>query len=537
MDMVKQPTVVAALLIAMLAAGCQRADTPAENPPAKYAAASTKAGAAAPSRTQLRAAKTQTGTAAGNRYGTLQFVPCTLSSGSAAGNIEAQCASLRVPENPAAPTGRRIELKIAWLESDAGAGSKPDPVFFIVGGPGQSATQVAAIVDMGLHEVRKQRDIFLVDQRGTGGSHPLECRDAAGKPLTLDNSSAATAEQLTDYARQCAQGLRNDADPRYFTTRQAIGDLDAVRAALGVQSINLIGGSYGTRVAQHYATRYPQHTRSVVLDGVAPNDLVIGGEFARTFEDAIALQASQCRKEAACAKRFPVDTRTQLRQAVERLRQAPVAVDYRDPRTGELHHEQVTADTVVGLAFGFSYAPETASLLPLVLDEAAAGRYASLMALAQMSASDMSDRMNRAMQWSVLCSEDAGRYTPTAGKDATLLGAAVAQMFFAPCKAWPALPAPAADAAPFTSNVPVLLLSGELDPVTPPRYAERVLPGLPNGRHLVAPGQGHGVFRLGRMPKLLGQFLQTTDAKALEARCVDSLNSVPAFTSFNGWEP
>ncbi|KER85937.1 alpha/beta hydrolase [Xanthomonas arboricola] len=532
MNMVKQPTLVAALLIALLATGCQPAEKSAEN-----AVAAPKAGAATPGTAQPQAAKPQTGTAAGNRYGTLQFAPCTLSSGSAAGNIEAQCASLRVPENPAAPTGRSIDLKIAWLESDAGAGSTPDPVFFIAGGPGQSATQVAAIVDMGLHEVRKRRDIFLVDQRGTGGSHPLACRDAAGKPLVLENSSAATAEQLTDYARQCAQGLRNDADPRYFTTSEAIGDLDAVRAALGVQTLNLIGGSYGTRVAQHYAARYPQHTRTLVIDGVAPNDLVIGGEFARTFEDAIALQATQCRKDAACAKRFPVDTRTQLRQVVERLRQAPVAVDYRDPRTGELHHEQVTADTVVGLAFGFSYVPQTASLLPLVLDEAAAGRYASLMALAQMSASDMSDQMNRPMQWSVLCSEDAGRYTPPAGKDDTLLGAEVAQMFFAPCKAWPTKPTPAADAAPFKSNLPVLLLSGELDPVTPPRYAERVLQGLPNGRHLVAPGQGHGVFRLGCMPKVLGQFLQTANAKALDAQCVASLNNVPAFTSFNGWEP
>ncbi|MEA9758635.1 alpha/beta hydrolase [Xanthomonas campestris pv. raphani] len=512
---VRTMTLVLALAVAL--GGCQRAGEGA-------VVATGKAQAAA-------------STVAGNAYGRLQFSPCTLSSGSAAGNIEAQCAQLQVPENPAAPNGRKLALKIAWLESDAGASHAPDPVFFIAGGPGQSATQVAAIVDMGLREVRKQRDIFLVDQRGTGGSHPLECRDADGTPLVLENDSAATAEQLSAYAARCAAGLRNDADPRYFTTSEAIGDLDAVREALGAQQINLIGGSYGTRVAQQYAARYPQHTRTVVLDGVAPNDLVIGGEFARTFEDAIALQTTQCKAQPACAKRFPVDTRTQLRQVVERLRQAPVAVDYRDPRTGELHHQEVNADTVAGLAFGFSYAPETASLLPLVLDEAAAGRYASLMALAQMSGSDMADQMNRPMQWSVLCSEDAGRYRAPAAQDDTLLGAQVAEMFFAACKTWPSKPTPAAAFAPFRSTLPVLLLSGQLDPVTPPRYAARVLQGLPNGRHLIAPGQSHGVFRLGCMPKVLGQFLQTADAKGLDARCVDSLTDVPAFTSFNGWEP
>ncbi|KIQ24989.1 alpha/beta hydrolase [Xanthomonas campestris] len=512
---VRTMTLVLALAVAL--GGCQRAGEGA-------VVATGKAQAAA-------------STLAGNAYGRLQFSPCTLSSGSAAGNIEAQCAQLQVPENPAAPNGRKLALKIAWLESDAGASHAPDPVFFIAGGPGQSATQVAAIVDMGLREVRKQRDIFLVDQRGTGGSHPLECRDADGTPLALENDNAATAEQLSAYAARCAAGLRNDADPRYFTTSEAIGDLDAVREALGAQQINLIGGSYGTRVAQQYAARYPQHTRTVVLDGVAPNDLVIGGEFARTFEDAIALQTTQCKAQPACAKRFPVDTRTQLRQVVERLRQAPVAVDYRDPRTGELHHQEVNADTVAGLAFGFSYAPETASLLPLVLDEAAAGRYASLMALAQMSGSDMADQMNRPMQWSVLCSEDAGRYRAPAAQDDTLLGAQVAEMFFAACKTWPSKPTPAAAFAPFRSTLQVLLLSGQLDPVTPPRYAARVLQGLPNGRHLIAPGQSHGVFRLGCMPKVLGQFLQTADAKGLDARCVDSLTDVPAFTSFNGWEP
>ncbi|KFA25869.1 alpha/beta hydrolase [Xanthomonas vasicola] len=533
MTMVKQSTVVAAVLIAMLAAGCQRAAAPAAANDVAGKSTATAPGTTA----QQPAASSPPGSAAGNRYGTLLFTPCTLSAGGAAGNIEAQCATLRVPENPAAPSGRSIALKIAWLESEAGGGSAPDPVFFIAGGPGQSATEVGAIVDMGLHEVRKQRDIFLVDQRGTGGSHPLECRDAAGKPLALDNISEATAEHLTAYAARCADGLRNDADPRYYTTSEAIGDLDAVRAALGVQSLNLIGASYGTRVAQHYAARYPQHTRTVVIDGVAPNDLVIGGEFARTFEDAIALQSAQCRQQPACAKRFPVDTATQLRQVVERLRQAPVTVDYSDPRTGALRHEQVTADTVAGLAFGFSYAPETASLLPLVLDEAAAGRYASLMALAQMSASGMSDQMNRLMQWSVLCSEDAGRYHAPDQKEATLLGNEVAEMFFAPCKVWPSKPAPAAASAPFRSTLPVLLLSGQLDPVTPPRYAERVLQGLPNGRHVIAPGQGHGVFRLGCMPKVLSQFMQTADVKTLDTTCVASLNTVPAFTSFNGWEP
>ncbi|APP75682.1 alpha/beta hydrolase [Xanthomonas vesicatoria ATCC 35937] len=519
--MLKHVTMVAALLGALLAAGCERTQAPA----AEKADAAASVAAATPP-----AATPSPGSAAGHHYGGLQFMPCTLSSGSAAGNIEAQCAQLQVAENPAAPKGRQIALKIAWLESDAGGGTTQDPVFFIAGGPGQSATEVSAIAAAALREVRKTRDIILVDQRGTGGSHPLRCDHTDGTPLQAEISS--NPEAMLAYVRQCALALSAYADPRYYTTAEAIGDLDAVRAALGVPQIDLVGVSYGTRVAQHYARRYPSHTRAIVLDGVAPSDLVISGEFARTFEDALTLQAAQCRSNPACHARFPTEVRAQLRSIMERLRKESPEVDYRDLRTNAVKRDRVTADAVIGLAFMFSYAPQSAALLPLVLDEAAAGRYAPLMALSHM---DM--QINQPMQWSVVCAEDADRYRPSAAQQALLLGDEVPRSVFAACPVWPTGKRAADFTAPLRSQVPALLLSGQLDPVTPPRYAEVVLKGLPNGRHLVAPRQGHSVMALGCMPKLMAQFLESTDARALDTRCVADLSAVPAFTSFNGWEP
>ena len=471
------------------------------------------------------------------RYGTLEFRPCTLTHPQASGNVQAQCATLTVAENPAASPSRPIDLKIAWLEADNEGAHAPDPVFFIAGGPGQSATESASLIVPALADVRKQRDVFLVDQRGTGGSHPLTCTDAHGQPLPAPDDLDASAATITDYARRCAASLRGRADPRFYTTTEAVGDLDAVRAALGVAQINLLGVSYGTRVVQHYAAAYPQHTRTIVIDGVVPNDLVVGGEFATTFEDAIGLQAQQCRATPACAHRFPIDAREQLRRVMARLRQAPVAVEYRHPGTWQIEHGQVTADTVTGLAFAFSYAPQTASLLPLILDEAAQGRYGPLMSLAGLVNRALGDSMNQAMQWSVICAEDADRYRPPSGAQQTLFGPEVARMFFAACPAWPAGHRPAGFTDPLRSPVPALLLSGALDPVTPPRYAERVLAGLPNGRHLVAPGQGHNVMALGCIPKLISQFIDQGDARSLDARCIGTLNRVPAFTSFNGWEP
>ncbi|HBK45926.1 MAG TPA: alpha/beta hydrolase [Xanthomonadaceae bacterium] len=473
----------------------------------------------------------------GRSYGTLRFQPCTLTSPVASGNVQAQCAQLQVAENPAAPDRRRIALKIAWLEAGSDASADAEPVFFIAGGPGQSATESASLVEAALREVRRKRDIFLVDQRGTGGSHPLACTDAQGKPLAEPDEQQASVEALADYARRCAASLQGRADPRYYTTTEAIADLDAVRAALGVERINLIGVSYGTRVAQQYAKRYPAHARALVLDGVAPNDLVVGGEFAGTFEDAIRLQSEQCRETPACARRFPTDTREQLRTVMQRLRQAPVEVEYRSPGTGEVAHGTITADSVTSLAFAFSYAPQTASLLPLTLDEAAHGRYAPLMSMVELASRQMGGQMNRAMQWSVICAEDADRYRAPDGAQGTLLGPDVARMFFAACPRWPTGARPAGFTAPLKSPLPVLLLSGQLDPVTPPRYAEQVLRDLPNGRHVVAPGQGHNVMAAGCIPKLMGQFIDNGDARSLDVACVGTLTSVPAFTSFNGWEP
>ena len=470
-------------------------------------------------------------------YGTIGFEPCTLSTAMVQQSIDAQCAKFDVPENPAEPKGRRIALNIAWLPADDRAGGTADPVFFLAGGPGQAATEYAALLDQSLRPVRKTRDIVLIDQRGTGKLSPLVCRDANGQELALPDDVTAGADAIADYAGRCAQSLAGKADPRLYTTTIAVQDLDTVRRALGVDKINLIGVSYGTRVAQQYAARFPQHTRSIVLDGVAPNKLVVGGEFARTFERALELQVAQCQQLPSCKQRFANDLRTQLRSVKERLAQAPVEVEYRDPATAELKRDTLTADTVVGLTHQFSYMPQMASLLPVVIDEADQGRYAQLMALSQMMSRQVGGQMSRPMQWSVICAEDADRYRADPADAGTVLGSDVATAFFAACRTWPHGTRPDGFNQPLRSNVPALLLSGEIDPVTPPSYGEQVLKGLPNGRHLMLRGQGHNVSGTGCLPKLIGQFVESADAKKLDATCLDTIGYVPPFTGFNGWEP
>lgn len=470
-------------------------------------------------------------------YGRIAFEPCSLASPFATDSIAAHCATFVVAENPAAPNGRKIRLNLAWLPATEEGAASEDPVFFLAGGPGQAATEHAATVAATLRDVRKHRHVVLLDQRGTGKLSPLACRDESDQDITPTETEGASAEAIAGFAARCAQAITGTADPRHYTTTEAVGDLEAVRAALGADTLNLVGVSYGTRVAQQYAARHPQHTRTLVLDGVAPNTLVVGGEFARTFDRALALQSENCRKLPGCRARFGTDLRTQLGNLKARLAAAPVEVEYRDPGTGENHRDTLTADTVVGLTHIFSYLPQMASLLPMVIDEADRGRYAPLMALAKMMERDVEGQLTRGMQWSVLCAEDADRYRADPAETATVLGDDMAETFFAACRSWPRGQRPADFNRPLQSQVPALLLSGEIDPVTPPAYGDAVLKGLPNGRHLVLRGQGHNVSGIGCLPKLIGQFLDSADAKALDADCLAPIGYVPPFTSFNGWEP
>lgn len=462
--------------------------------------------------------------------GSLEFEPCSLSAPFSGGAVAAQCTTLRVPENPAAPTGRKIGLKIAWVPAEREDAAEPDPVMMLAGGPGQSALESYPQTVAAFAETHKKRHIILVDQRGTGGSNALTCKEA------FDETGLPSPEAARGYTQRCLAALSRHADPRFYTTAEAIQDLDAVRLAIGARQVNLVGISYGTRVAQQYAAKYPASTRTIMLDSVAPNSLVLGNEFARNLEDALDLQFALCAKTPTCAQRLG-DPRGKLRALMAKLEADPPLVSYRDGMTGESRQEKLTPALVVGLVRMYAYMPLASSLLPLQLNKAANGRYDGLMALSKMLGEQMSESIALGMQLSVICSEDGSELKANPADAGTLLGNDFAGYLTAQCAIWPKGMRPADFRAPLRTNVPALLLSGEFDPVTPPRYGDAVAKTLPNGLHLVLRGQGHNVIGAGCMPRLMAQFIDTADAKKLDGKCLAKLPYTPPFTGFYGWEP
>ena len=464
--------------------------------PADAAAAASAAGAtaaAADSAAPAKPARAADAPPAQPRmYGRIAFTPCTLAPQFGQMSVEAQCGSYEVAENPAQPDGRRIKLNIAWVAPDDDAEVAPDPVFLLAGGPGQAATEVYPQTAAAFRDIVKHRNVVLVDQRGTGKSNPLQCDD----DTDLDASSPAAVRAATE---RCRDALSKSADLRFYTTTDAVRDLDEVRQALGVAQVNLLGISYGTRVAQQYAMRHPERTRTLVLDSVAPNTLMLGNEFAANLEHALDLQFGQCERSPQCVAALG-HPRAQLDALMAKLRSAPPMVRFRDASTGEALEKPLTADAVAGLMRMYAYVPLMSALLPLQLHEASAGRYDGLAALSRMLGDSLGGQMAMGMQLSVICSEDASGIRPDPAMDGTLLGNRFSEFLGAQCALWPKGAMPADFHQPLRSDIPTLVLEGELDPVTPPRYGEEVVKTLRNGRLFVLRGQGHNVIGAGCMP-------------------------------------
>ena len=458
--------------------------------------------------------------------GHLTLEPCDIGKrGSGIPTLRAYCTGLEVPEDHAAPAGRRIRLRIAVVRAEA-ARAEPDLVTFLDGGPGGAATEDYPAIAGAFEPLRKQRAVLLVDQRGTGGSNALDCGDDASR------SVARAVESL----RSCVLRLASRAAPQYYATGDAVEDLEAVRRALGDPLLDLIGVSYGTRMAQQYARRYPKAVRAVVLDSAVPNGLALGSEHAKNLEAALQSLFARCRTEHACAARYGDPYQT-LQRLQARLRSHPQQLTLRDPYTFRVQQQTVDEGTLAQLARLYAYSPLTAALLPYVLQEADAGRYEPLLGQAQVVVGDVSDSLTGGMALSVTCAEDADRLRVNPGDAGTVMGNGLTAWLLTACAVWPHGARPADFGAPLAGPLPVLVLAGEHDPVTPGRYGREIVRTLPRARLLELKGQGHGLLPVGCVPRLLDEFLRTLDAQHFDAKCLDMLAQIPFFIDANGSNP
>jgi len=435
---------------------------------------------------------------------------------------QALCGKIERPLDPAQPAGRRIELHYAVIPALA-RNKRPDPVLFFAGGPGQSAIELAGSMGAVLARLANRRDLVFIDQRGTGRSAPLACAPPAP---TAPLAEAADPERQFARLAECRAALEKlpHGDLRHYTTWIAAQDADAVRRALGAEQVNLVGASYGTRVALEVQRQFPQAVRRAVLDGVAPPDMVLPVSFSADNQAALDAVLAACAAEARCAARHPTLRADWARLLASLPRQAPV----RHPVTGATETISVTRDLVLGLVRAPLYVPALASALPQALAEAAReGRFEGLFGLAAALGGGARGRLAEGMHMAVVCSEDQRRAAGAGDAPGRDFGASFAELYRRACADWPRGSVPEAFYTLAPAPAPTLLLSGGADPATPPRHGERVARALgPLARHVVVPQAGHGVLALPCVRDLVYRFIDASDAgaaAALDAGCAVAL--------------
>jgi pimeloyl-ACP methyl ester carboxylesterase len=437
---------------------------------------------------------------------------------------EVRCGQIERLLDPGRPGGPRIAVHFVVIPA-VSRSRRPDPLFLLAGGPGQSAIDIAGDTLPLLARLHNRRDLVYVDQRGTGRSAPLQCPQPAKRSI----DEAVDADTQVREMLQCLMALeklpyiQRPSDLGLFTTTLAVQDLDAVRQALGAAQINLLGASYGTRVALEYQRQFPANLRRTVLDGVAPPDMVL--PYSASPDNQAALDAlwASCAAQSACRAAFPhlAADWAALKASLPRI------VTVADPLTGEPERVTMTSAGLMAALRAPLYSPVLASALPQAVSNAAQGRFDALLALSGYLASRGSLQVAEGMHFSVICAEDAPRMAAGHEAPGAEFGELFAVVYQRVCAQWPRGAVPAGFYSLPRATRPVLLLSGGLDPMTPPRHALRVAGALGAMAHsIVVPNAGHGVMGLPCISDVLYRFFDAADDEAalrVDAGCAQSI--------------
>ena len=385
-----------------------------------------------------------------------KLVPCRV----AGVEQEVLCGKREVLENRSAGTGRTIALNIVVLPATTDS-VVDDALVFLAGGGVVPATRYARFLGTAVPKLRRHRDIVLVDQRGTGGSNPLTCDRAS-----LDTAMGLPPdERYLRYIAACRASLATRADVRFYTTSLAMQDLDDVRSWLGYRALDLYSASYGTSAAATYVRRYPERVRTVVMHGVVPLDVPMQLDLARSAQETLDVVLDRCAADSACRAAFP-----DLRAELARVLAGNAGQPFREALNGALA------------------AVPSMQNVPMMIHDVAAGTSPSPGAPPAGEPAPLGVRL------AILCSEglshvDTSAIAPaTAG---TFLGDFPVRFQLRWCDGWPTAPLPGDFRTPFRSATPALLLTGELDPVTPPAYADRVRGWFTNGTAIRLPHRSH----------------------------------------------
>jgi pimeloyl-ACP methyl ester carboxylesterase len=443
---------------------------------------------------------------------------------------ELLCGKLTVFENRVTRSGRTIDLNVVVVPALEPSSPSDAPLFDLAGGPGAAATGGAGFFAGEGKEYRRHRDVVLVDQRGSGSSNCLVAPAHARSPQDY-----LSEMYPVDYVNRMRQELEPRADLTLYTTAIAMDDLDDVRAWLGYEKINLNGVSYGTRAVLVYLRQHPDRVRCAILTGVAPTYLKMPLHHARAAKRAMDLLLAECAADAACHQAFPQIERD-WEEALARLVREPARVSYTPPDKSGTVTVEIRRDVFAEKIRSRMYSRESASRIPLIVHQAAEGDYGPFLKEAIPADRSQPDFIADGMYLSVTCAEDVPFIDQEEAANANAgnpFGNYRVEQQTRACGLWPRGKIPADYHEPVSSNAPVLIFSGNLDPVTPPERGEEVASHLPNSRHVVIRRGAHGMDGLTNVEcidKVMLEFLAKGNVRDLDTTCVEGVLATPFVT-------
>lgn len=410
----------------------------------------------------------------------------------------ARCGVIEVAENRAADGGRTLGIRVVVLPA-TGEARAADAVTFLAGGGVVPATRYAGLLSRTLSDVRKTRDLLLVDQRGSGSSNPLDC-DLPGE----------TGPEREAALRACLQRLASRADPRFYTTPHAMDDLDEIRERLGYPQLTLWGVSYGTKAARVYLRRHPGRVRAAVLHGTVPLQSSMWLDLPKAEAAALDKLLDRCAADPACSGAYPA-IREEYAELLGELRARPV----------ETGSETIDDLRLQRLLYGSLRSMRMAGSLPAVIHRAASG---DLSDFEGGPGREGPPPVPRGVYLSIACSEELARIPTDKLERAEATMPEAGRRWLAreraDCAVWPRGEIPDRFWEPVRSEVPVLLLAGAEDYLTPPAYAERAAAALSDATVVVAPERSHDDLDpcLGA---IIQAFLIAGHARGLDTSCLD----------------
>lgn len=416
-----------------------------------------------------------------NAAETTQLTPCKIPDF----DRPAKCGVFEVPENRERPNGRQLQIHVAVVPAASGR-SRPDPIAQLMGGPGEEAIFVGAYFAKQYASLLEERDLVLVDGRGTGKSNGLRC----DLHSNLDPAIVLRDVFPLDKVRECAKRSSEQADLTQYTYAHFAADLEHVRRALGYGPLNISAGSYGTRAAQAYIRAYPDNVRTVLFHSVVPLDIPTPSMFAKSTDAMLNRVFQACAEDQACHAAYP-DPRKELKEILSRL-DAGVRV----PVPGSAQPVLLNRGRVAEKLRSLAYRRDDAGTLPWIIHQAHAGNWQPLVTslLSDIGARSFDSDFSFGFFFNTTCNEDVPFIDEQEVAKAlgnTYLGDYRVRQQQAACALWPKVTLPPNYRSPVRSAVPALFVSGDYDPALELWTTDHVAKGYSNRFQFVMRGYGH----------------------------------------------